>query len=291
MFGRRILILIPHPDDEVVGAALAIRRAVARGSDVFGLDLTHGCPPREALWPWSRMTYGARIETRRREAMAAARELGMTRLADDGLAARQLRRALPAAYARARDAVAAHAIDMLWVPAYEGAHADHDCANALAFALAREVPGLAAWEFAEYNNAGGTRRANEFPDARGDELTVPLDDDNEGRWKTHLLRLYRSEAFNLGNVSSGKTPFRESFRPLPRHDYARPPHAGRLFYERFHWVPVGVPPIDFTTSAEVSAAIVAFLAGSVGERAGDAVAGGARPAQSGPTGAGQNHRN
>ncbi len=51
MFGRRILILIPHPDDEVVGAALAIRRAVKNGALVFGLDLTHGCPPREALWP------------------------------------------------------------------------------------------------------------------------------------------------------------------------------------------------------------------------------------------------
>ena len=265
MFGRRILVLIPHPDDEVVGAALAIRRAIAKGATVFGLDLTHGCPPREALWPWSRMTHGARVEIRRREATSAARELGIARLADDGLAARRLRHALPAAYAHVRAAAEAHAIDTLWVPAYEGAHADHDCANALAFALTRENPALAAWEFAEYSNAGGTRRANDFVEARGGEISLALEDEDEGRWKTHLLRLYRSEAFNLRNVSARSAPFHESFRPLPRHDYARPPHTGRLFYERFHFVPFKVPPIDFTTGAEVSAAITAFLSAPAGK--------------------------
>ena len=266
MFGARILVLIPHPDDEVVGAALAIRRAVARGCAVFGLDLTHGCPPREALWPWARMTHAARVATRRREAAAAARELGLVRLADDGLAARRLRLALPAAYDRLAAAVATHAIDTLWVPAYEGAHPDHDAANALAFALmrARERAGapLAVWEFAEYNKAGQgprRRRANAFPDVRGGEIAIEIEDDNEGRWKSRMLGLYRSEAFNLRNVSSGPAPFRECFRPLPLHDYARPPHSGRLFYERFHWVPFGVPQIDRTTSAEVSAAITAFL--------------------------------
>jgi LmbE family N-acetylglucosaminyl deacetylase len=271
VFGQRILVLIPHPDDEVVGAALAIRRAVKNGSSVFGLDLTHGCPPRETLWPWARMTHDARVATRRREAAAAARELGISRFADDGLAARRLRHALPAAYARLRAAAAAHAIDTLWVPAYEGAHPDHDCANALAFALTQEreragAP-LAAWEFAEYSNAGGKRRANDFAEPRGGETAIALDDDHEGRWKSQMLAIYRSEAFNLGNVSArsksgGMTPFHESFRPLPRHDYARPPHAGRLFYERFHWVPFALPPIDRTTGAEVAAAITAFLAGA-----------------------------
>jgi len=270
MFGRRILILVPHPDDEAVGAALAIRRAQARGAEVIGLDLTHGCPPREALWPWARMTHGARVETRRHEAEAAARELGITRIPDDGLAARCLRHALPAAYARIRSAAEAHAIDTLWVPAYEGAHPDHDCANALAFALARARPGIAAWEFAEYSNAGGVRRANAFFDAGagadGGAITIAIKDEDEGRWKTRLLALYRSESFNLRNVSAGRVPLRESFRPLPRHDYARPPHPGRLFYERFHWVPVPVPAIDRTTGAEVSAAITAFLAGGSAPR-------------------------
>ncbi|MFO0989502.1 MAG: PIG-L family deacetylase [Alphaproteobacteria bacterium] len=262
MFGRRILILIPHPDDEVVGAALAIRRAVKNGSLVFGLDLTHGCPPREALWPWARGAHAARVKARRREAAAAARELGIARIADDGIAARRLRHDLPAALARLRAAADEHAIDTLWAPAYEGAHPDHDCANALAFALARERPGLAAWEFAEYSNADGVRRANQFFAPSGGEIAIELADEDEGRWKSHLLALYRSEAFNLRNVGGGNAPFRESFRPLPRHDYTRPPHSGRLFYERFHWVPFPVPAINRTTGADVSTAIAAFLSGA-----------------------------
>jgi LmbE family N-acetylglucosaminyl deacetylase len=261
LFGRRILVLIPHPDDEAVGAALAIRRARAQGADVFGLDLTHGCPPREAQWPWARgEAYERRLATRRREGLAAARELGMTRLADDGVPARRLRQALPAALRRATEAADAYRIDTVWVPAYEGAHADHDAANALATALKRVRPALAIWEFAEYNNAGGKPRANAFPDRRAGEISLELEDENEGRWKTHLLGIYRSEAFNLGVVSRGREVFRERFRPLPAHDYARPPHPGRLYYERFQWVPIRVPQVDFTTSAEVSAAIAAFLA-------------------------------
>lgn len=100
--------------------------------------------------------------------------------------------------------------------------------------------------------------------ARRGAVTLAPADESEARWKRALLALYRSQAFNLRNVAGRHAPARERFRPLPRHDYARPPHAGRLFYERFHWVPLRVPPIDFTTGAEVSAAIMAFLAGGDG---------------------------
>jgi LmbE family N-acetylglucosaminyl deacetylase len=269
VYGRRILVLIPHPDDEVVGAALAIRRAVADGAAVFGLDLTHGCPPEDALWPWARgAAYRRRVARRRAEAEAAARALGLSRIADDGLPSRRLRHALAAAHARLLAAVDECAADTLWVPAYEGAHADHDCANALACAAAQARPALAVWEFAEYTNAGGRARANTFADAGtaagaagGGEVTIDLEDENEGRWKTEMLALYRSEAFNLRHVTGGREVFRERFRPLPAHDYARPPHPGRLFYERYHWVPLPLPQIDRSTGAEVSSAIVAFLAG------------------------------
>jgi LmbE family N-acetylglucosaminyl deacetylase len=262
VIGRRILLLIPHPDDEVVGAALAIRRALAAGAAVTGLDLTHGVPPHRAS--------AARVARRRREAELAARALGMARIADDGLPARGLLRALERAYRRAAAVVAERNIDTVWAPAYEGGHADHDAANALAAALKRAHPALGAWEFAEYNFASGRVCANEFPAAAraasgaGGAIEVAPADEGEALWKKDLLRLYRSERFNLGRVTVARARagarVRECFRPLPQHDYARPPHEGRLFYARFHWVPLRLPQIDFTTSAEVSAAILAFLA-------------------------------
>ena len=46
MFGDSILILIPHPDDEVVGCFATAGRAIASGSKVYGAYLTTGVPER-----------------------------------------------------------------------------------------------------------------------------------------------------------------------------------------------------------------------------------------------------
>jgi hypothetical protein len=78
--------------------------------------------------------------------------------------------------------------------------------------------------------------------------------DSESAWKKELTAIYRSERRNLGHVRF----VREVHRPIARHDYGRPPHPGRLFYQRFQWVPFRHPRVDFTSPAEVSAAIVAF---------------------------------
>jgi LmbE family N-acetylglucosaminyl deacetylase len=258
MFGARILLLIPHPDDEALGAALAIREAVRQGATVLGLDLTHGCPPRATLWPWQRAGYARRVARRRAEARRAAAALGLERIADDDLPARALLANLDAQFRRALIAVYEHRIDTIWVPAYEGGHADHDAANAIAEALRRTLPALAFWEFAEYNNARGRLASNEFPVPGAGERVIALDSEEDGRWKTSVLACYASERGNLGNVSDSRV-FREAFRPLPAHDYASPPHSGRLFYERFHWLPFRHPRIDGTTGRDACAAISAFL--------------------------------
>ena len=60
---------------------------------------------------------------------------------------------------------------------------------------------------------------------------------------------------------------REALRPLARHDYSRPPHPGRLFYERHQWVPFRHPRVDFTPPAAVLAAIARFQALAAESRA------------------------
>ncbi len=263
MYGRGILILVPHPDDEVVGAALAIRRARARGAAVVAIDLTHGRPPRETAWRWARGAgYDRLVSARRAEAQRVASELGMVRIADTGIAARHLRFHLAAAHRRVLEAIGAHAIDTIWVPAYEGAHSDHDCANALAASLARAGSGApAAWEFAEYNRAGGRLLANEFPRANGTEQWIEAADAAEVRWKDDLLAHYGSERANLARAGARGHVRRECFRPLPAHDYGAPPHAGLLFYERYWWVPFRHPRLDRTRAAVVTESITAFLNG------------------------------
>lgn len=248
----RVLLLIPHPDDEVVGCAALITRARAAGARFFGLYLTTGVPAPEELWPWQRAGHSARVGRRAAEAHRAAQELGIEAGTFLPLPSRRLRLHLEEVCARVREEISRLAITALWVPAYEGGHQDHDAANCLAATLGGEIE---VREFAEYNYAGGRVRRNEFPAPAGGEEEIRLDAAAQAR-KRALLALYRSERANLRHVGTE----REAIRPLARYDYAAPPHPGTLFYARFHWVPFRHPRVDRTPPAEVTRALGAFAA-------------------------------
>ena len=61
MFGKRILVLAAHPDDEVVASAATIGRAQTQGAEIFVLYLTHGCIALDVMWPWDRKNYQTRV--------------------------------------------------------------------------------------------------------------------------------------------------------------------------------------------------------------------------------------
>lgn len=258
MLGRRVLILAPHPDDEVVGCAATIGRAKAAGAEIAVLFLTTGVPERLLLWPWQRRGHAERVARRRREAQAAAALIGYSIAGFADTPSRCLKGALTAARERVAGALRAMRADSLWVPAYEGGHQDHDAANAIGASLAGRVRVI---EFAEYNLAGGAVRLNAFPGASGGEHEIALDT-GERTLKRKAIAIYRSERGNLSFVGRE----RECLRPLVRHDYSRPPHPGRLFTERFHWVPFRHPRIDFTPPGEVTRALSEFLGSSVSRR-------------------------
>jgi LmbE family N-acetylglucosaminyl deacetylase len=273
MFGRRILILVPHPDDEVVACAAAIGHARATGAEVFALYLTHGCLARETLWPWQRKQYDKFVACRRAEAEKTAVLLSVSPLGWSPRPARHLWRHLPEVYEEIRLAIRSHDIDQLWVPAYEGGNADHDAANAVASLLKTEdrgqrtnlesqkgnppsvvCPPLSVLEFAEYNFAGGKTHSQEFPTANGSEQIIALTPE-EKKIKREALTLYKSERGNLGYVKTG----RECYRPLANYDYTLPAHPGTLWYARFQWVPFHHPRVDFTKPEEVSRAIASLF--------------------------------
>ena len=244
---RRILVLAPHPDDEIVACAVAAHRARAEGADIFVLFLTTGVPPRDRLWRWQRRSYEARITRRRDEAVAATSLLGFAPVGFLPIPSRRLVAHLADAAAAVDRALSETAADCLWVTAFEGAHQDHDAANAVAAGLRDRVP---VWEFAAYNLAGGRICVNRFADARGGVIELRLSA-AEAALKRQALAIYASERGNLAHIRVAE----EAYRPLPRHDYAAPPHAGTLFRERFHWVPFRHPRVDFTPSAEIYAAL------------------------------------
>jgi len=290
MFGKRILILVPHPDDEVVGCAAALGRARAEGAAIFALYLTHGCIERDVMWPWQRPFYDRHVARRFAEADAVARFLGIKQIGWQLRPARHLWRDMAAVQAEIQAAITAHAIDQLWVPAYEGGNPDHDALNAVASKISgvgflNGSPPLAGGikgglvnvstpvsqpppsppasgvgalppilEFAEYNFSGGKAQAQCFPQPNGTEQVIALTE-AERATKRAALALYKSEKANLNYVGVE----RECYRPLATYDYTVPPHKGTLWYSRFQWVPFRHPRVDFTNPMEVSVAISEFL--------------------------------
>jgi hypothetical protein len=251
MFGKRILILIPHPDDEVVGCAAAIARARSMGARVFGVYLSHGYLSRDMLWPFQRGSYDKRVAMRLEEAEHAAEFLSLTIVGKNTRrAARDIWRELPEVREEVLAAMGACAPDVVWTPAYEGGNPDHDGMNALASTL----PNVPVFEFSEYNLAGGYAHSNAFLDLRGGEVVHALKPE-ERRMKREALGIYKSEKGNVGGLKLNE----EQFRPLPRYDYSKRPHAGKLWYERFQWVPFKHPQVDYTRAEEVSAEITVFL--------------------------------
>lgn len=251
-FGRNVLLLVPHPDDEIVAAFAASRRAQAGGAKIHALYLTHGCIAKEVRWPWDHRNHDCHVARRRAEAARAAQRLELIPVGWSNRPARSLWRHLASVNADITNAVREHHIDQIWTPAYEGGNADHDVINALVSRLTSQVSVL---EFAEYNFAGGRAHSQEFPAPNGSEEVIMLTPD-ERKQKKQALDIYESEQGNLGYVKTK----RECFRPLAKYDYHRPPHAGKLWYARFQWVPFRHPRVDFTDPAEVCRAITNFVA-------------------------------
>lgn len=189
---------------------------------------------------------------RKAEAERAAARLGMTVAAFLPYSSRTLRLHMVQAMTAVEAAVGRFRPEVLWTPAYEGAHQDHDAANVLASRFTGRLP---VWEFSEYGYAGGRVLAQTFPEENGTERRLDLSPAEQTE-KEALLRLYASETGNLKHVGAG----RECFRPLAAYDYTRPPHAGTPFYARFQWVPFRHPRVDFTPPRQVTEDLARFSA-------------------------------
>lgn len=250
----RILVLAPHPDDELVGFAALIARRRLAGASVVVLFLTDGLPEAEALWPWRRRARPRMVAKRRAEAERVATELGLAAAIFLDIPSRRLKDRLGEALAAVRAVLAAQAIDAVWVPAYEGGHQDHDAASFLASRLRPQLP---VFEAPLYNFAEGAVRSQCFLSPPGPAAELVTLASEERVEKRRLLALYASERGNLDYVEIA----REALRPQPDHDYSRPPHPGKTFYQRFQWVPFRHPRVDFTTPEEVCRALMGEIGG------------------------------
>jgi len=236
------LFLLAHHDDEVFCAG-RLRRALAAGADVRLLWATAGglAPARR------RIAEGARALRALGLPPAAGRDLALPdqRAAEHVAAIADALVLLVDEVAAARGGDRVQACDSerpaVYVAAYEGGHPDHDAVNAAASLATRRRPGLRVVEYPLYRRGPLGLSVQAAAPAAG---TAP-DPCDVLRLSAADLALRRALVrANASQLAPSLLPLlalarlagrgrAEPARPLPAHDYTRPPHDGRLLYELY----------------------------------------------------------
>lgn len=226
------MVVVAHPDDETVGAAMLLPR-LTRACFVY---VTDGAPRdgRDAArHGWSVMQYR---DARRRERARAFALCGLdaARIVDFGCPDQQAARQLAPLARRLAALFDEHAVENVLTQPYEGGHPDHDATAFIVHAaarLARRPPAIV--EMASYHRGPHGLAAGEFlPDAAADAQAVTVRLSSEQRaFKQSLIDCYASQHETLRPLPLDV----ERFRPAPRYDFLRPPHEGRLWYEAQDW--------------------------------------------------------
>lgn len=225
---RRVLLIAAHPNDEF-GIAATLRGYVDGGDEVWVAWFARD--DREDVW-----------ELRRAEGHRAMALVGIAEnhLLEPALPAVGLASQLPEVVDAARTLRSSIQPDLVYVPAFEGGHPDHDALNFVAWE-AFAVDGVEVREFPIYHRAEKRHWLGRVP-AFGRLLPGIAEPDvarltpGQRGFKRGLWRVYRTQRplFDvLLRLSGDQRRFftTEQTRPLPLRDYTKPPHEPPLLYE------------------------------------------------------------
>jgi LmbE family N-acetylglucosaminyl deacetylase len=221
---RRVLVVVAHPDDEVVGAGALLSRL----RDAWVLHVTDGAPrdPRfmARSFRGTREEY-ARARRRELERALALAGVGPDRLLGLGIADQEAVFEIPRLIEGIARAVREIGPELVLTLAYEGGHPDHD---AVALAVRQAVQGIEILEMALYHAGPGTETMTVNELLPGPPETRLVLTDGERDLKRRMIEAFATQAETLRPFLP---PRDERFRPAPPCDFTRPPHEGRLQYE------------------------------------------------------------
>lgn len=233
--GLRTMLVVAHPDDETIGAGARLCQL----PDVWVVEVTDGAP--RNLDCAQRHGYGTReayAEARRKELHNALAVAGLPedRLISLDFVDGEATLRLAELCIRITELIDTLQPDVILTHPYEGGHTDHDSTAFsvhLACGLLRRegVRPPAVLELTSYHARNGEKVVNQFLPHAGadrDKRFVELDE-AERELKQRMFECFSSQRPVLDEFTTEY----EQFRPAPRYNFSRPPHAGLLNYERY----------------------------------------------------------
>jgi LmbE family N-acetylglucosaminyl deacetylase len=223
----RVLILMAHPDDEVIGAGVRLRWLEENTTIVL---VTDGAPAdmRDALQAGFRSAEHY-ADARRHELFAALRLVGVSeqQTSQLGFKDQAVVQHIPALTEQVTAMLTRHRPELVLTHPYEGGHPDHD-AIALACSIAAEQRNTPRFEMTSYHLGPEGLHSGDFLPSNMLRRFLSLTPEERAfkqklfncfRTQQHVLRWFRTDV--------------EAFRVAPEYDFTQPPHPGTLFYEQF----------------------------------------------------------
>lgn len=229
----RVMLIVAHPDDEVIGAGGLLPR-LQDGRLVY---LTDGAPAdmgdAARLGFVSRAAY-ARAREREAEAALTLAGIGPERVRRLGFGDQETSLRLRAAVQAVLEQFRAWRPAAVLTHPFENGHPDHDAA-AFAVHLACRMlraggePVPSVIEFASYHAAeDGRMVVQTFLPAAVPAVTLRLDEAGQAL-KRRMLACHATQAAMLDRFPVD----RECYRQAPDYDFLQPPHPWRPLYERW----------------------------------------------------------
>ena len=235
-----VMIVSAHPDDETIGAGAQIPRI----ERLLIVEVTDGSPARPVdAHNAGFATRHAYAAARRNELLAALHLGGIPsgRVLELGVVDQEASLELSGLTRVILRNIWDFQADAVLTHPYEGGHPDHDaCAFAVQEAcrlMARahltspariEMAGYHAWRGEPEVATIETGEFLPYPDCM--EIVVALDPAAR-ELKRRMFNCFQSQEGMLSHFHTDS----ERFRIAPEYDFTRPPHPGRLLYERFDW--------------------------------------------------------
>jgi N-acetylglucosamine malate deacetylase 2 len=227
--GRRLMVVVAHPDDEVLFAGGQFSTCAQLGI----VHVTDGAPSIRVARAKGFASLDAYAEARRTELQAALDVAGLTASYRNlGYRDQLASFHMPAIAKDLVKTIGEWTPDIVLTHAYEGGHMDHDAtAFAVAAATRHRPDGLQVWEMACYHRQDGRPVQGSFPrDRFGPGRVLTLSAEAEAV-KRRMLACFASQAALIGAFPTGH----ECVRPAPPHDFTRAPVDEPLNYESEVW--------------------------------------------------------